>query len=61
MTVFLFSILSDVFVVTRSERELAEVFSKLMESLFQVLAAVTGLEASAKTARAQTEHSNPQN
>ncbi|XP_046735470.1 protein furry [Diprion similis] len=52
---------ADVFVVTRNEKELADVFSKLMESLFQVLAAVTGLEASAKVSRAQTEHSNPQN
>ncbi|XP_024946755.1 protein furry isoform X2 [Cephus cinctus] len=50
---------SDLFVVTRSDREMSEVFGKLMESLFQVLAGVTGLEASTKATRAQClEHSH---
>ena len=40
---------SDVFVVTRSHVEMTEVVNRLMDSLFQVLAAVTGLEASVKT------------
>lgn len=49
---------SDIFVVTRKDDEMSEIFSRLMESLFQVLAAVTGLEASTKAARSQHEHPN---
>ena len=49
---------SDIFVVTRKDDEMSEIFSRLMESLFQVLAAVTGLDASAKAARAQQDHPN---
>lgn len=48
----------DIFVVTRKDDEMSEIFSRLMESLFQVLAAVTGLEASTKAARSQHEHPN---
>lgn len=44
--------------VTRKDDEMSEIFSRLMESLFQVLAAVTGLEASTKAARAQHDHPN---
>lgn len=37
---------------------MSEIFGRLMESLFEVLAAVTGLEASTKAARNQHDHSN---
>ncbi|KAF3420714.1 hypothetical protein E2986_01316 [Frieseomelitta varia] len=49
---------SDIFVVTRKDDEMSEIFSRLMESLFQVLAAVTGLEASTKAVRGQHDHPN---
>ncbi|XP_043493885.1 protein furry isoform X2 [Polistes fuscatus] len=49
---------SDIFVVTRTDDEMVEIFNKLMSSLFQVLTSVTGLEGSAKSARAQQDHSN---
>lgn len=49
---------SDIFVVTRKDEEMSEIFGRLMESLFEVLAAVTGLEASTKAARNQHDHSN---
>lgn len=52
------SFFADIFVVTRKDDEMSEIFSRLMESLFQVLAAVTGLDASAKAARAQQDHPN---
>jgi len=48
----------DIFVVTRKDDEMSEIFGRLMESLFEVLAAVTGLEASTKAARNQHDHSN---
>lgn len=43
----------DLFVVTKSDTETMEIFDRLMESLFQVLSAVTGLEAAVKAVRAQ--------
>ena len=53
---------SDIFVVTRKSDEMSEIFSRLMESLFQVLGAVTGLETSTKAARSQHDHrSNSKN
>lgn len=51
-------IVIDIFVVTRREDEMSEIFGRLMESLFEVLAAVTGLEASTKAARNQHDQSN---
>lgn len=47
---------TDLFVVTKSDTEMTEIFDKLMESLFRVLAAVTGLEAAVKAVRAQSSH-----
>lgn len=48
----------DIFIVTRKDDEMSEIFGRLMESLFEVLAAVTGLEESTKAARNQHDHSN---
>lgn len=42
--------IADLFVMTRSDLEMKEIVDRLMDSLFQVLAAVTGLEASVKVA-----------
>ncbi|XP_063231705.1 protein furry [Bacillus rossius redtenbacheri] len=44
----------DIFVVTRTEQDLNDTFSQLMDSLFQVLAAVNGLDSQL---REQREHS----
>ncbi|XP_021940399.1 protein furry [Zootermopsis nevadensis] len=46
---------SDVFVVTRTQEDLADVFTRLMESLFQVLGAVNALDTQV---RDQREHSD---
>ncbi|XP_069669911.1 protein furry isoform X4 [Periplaneta americana] len=42
---------SDMFVVTRTEQDLTEVFTRLMESLFQVLGAVNALDSQLKEQR----------
>lgn len=55
---FFLHLVTDIFVVTRTDDEMVEIFNKLMGSLFQVLTSVTGLEASAKSARAHQDHSN---
>lgn len=44
---------TDLFVVTKSDNEMTEIFDKLMASLFRVLAAVSGLEVAV---RAQSLH-----
>ncbi|XP_011494859.1 PREDICTED: protein furry [Ceratosolen solmsi marchali] len=49
---------TDIFVVTKSEDDMIETFSRLMESLFRVLASITSLETYIKTLRIQNEHSN---
>ena len=41
-----------------SEDDTSETFSRLMESLFRVLAAVTSLETYTKALRVQIEHTN---
>lgn len=51
----------DIFVVTRKDDEMSEIFGRLMESLFEVLAAVTGLEASTKAARNQHDSNHVKN
>ncbi|XP_063986587.1 protein furry isoform X3 [Diachasmimorpha longicaudata] len=48
---------TDLFVVTKGDTETMEIFDRLMESLFQVLSAVTGLEAAVKAVRAQATSS----
>jgi hypothetical protein len=45
----------DVFVVTRTQQDMADVFTRLMESLFQVLGAVNALDSQV---RDQREHSD---
>lgn len=52
---FLFCLFIDIFVVTRGDDEVSEVFAKLKDSLFQVLNAVTEVEASTKMTRCQIE------
>ncbi|XP_044014462.1 protein furry isoform X2 [Aphidius gifuensis] len=47
---------NDLFVITKSDNDIIDIFDKLMESLFQVLAGVTGLEAAVKAGRAQSSH-----
>ncbi|KAK0097546.1 hypothetical protein PV326_001186 [Microctonus aethiopoides] len=47
---------TDLFVVTKSDNEMTEIFDKLMASLFRVLAAVSGLEAAVKAVRVQSSH-----
>lgn len=53
-----FPVILDIFVITRSEMEMSEVFDKLMESLFEVLATVADLETTIKNSRTQHEQSN---
>ncbi|PSN33970.1 Protein furry [Blattella germanica] len=48
---------SDVFVVTRTEQDLTEVFTRLMESLFQVLGAVNALDSQVREQREHGESS----
>ncbi|KAH0535892.1 hypothetical protein KQX54_019904 [Cotesia glomerata] len=47
---------SDLFVVTKTDSEMTDIFDRLMESLFRVLAAVTGLEAAVKAVRLPGSH-----
>ncbi|XP_034942121.1 protein furry isoform X2 [Chelonus insularis] len=50
---------ADLFVVTKNDSEMTEIFDRLMESLFRVLSAVTGLESAVKAVRIQqnSQHS----
>lgn len=58
---FAYQYVLDIFVVTRKDEEMSEIFGRLMESLFEVLAAVTGLEASTKAARNQHDSNHAKN
>lgn len=58
---YIYRYVLDIFVVTRKDDEMSEIFGRLMESLFEVLAAVTGLEASTKAARNQHDSNHSKN
>lgn len=51
----IFDFVADLFVVTRSNDEMSEIFGKLMESLFQVLSGVTALETVVKSSKIQND------